>query len=304
MSNAQDGLKGISPEDVVLLKDVVLSQEEMDICRKIAENTKNTWQPNRSETDKLRDTLLGKFAEKAIKVYLAENFPEGDNPYVAFYDDFRTDNFAYHNSVDFLFSQDVEALNEAQQYVSSNLMAVGLKEKSAELSIDNIKHLKQQKVCVGEIKATRIHDRHIEGGAVSLAHLLNDDFLAYPRCERKSFKIQNADDYLKEFSNPKFGILAEDILAEEREKVADWYFRVYVQERVDLGVCDAYIIGALPGQVFVDKFNIKKMSQLGRSEWAIYMSVPLREGVPMPQFREDNIPHFSLERDSKFKKRI
>ena len=40
MSNAQDGLKGISPEDVVLLKDVVLSQEEMDICRKIAENTK------------------------------------------------------------------------------------------------------------------------------------------------------------------------------------------------------------------------------------------------------------------------
>ena len=107
---------------------------------------------------------------------MAENFPEGDNPYVAFYDDFRTDNFAYHNSVDFLFSQDVEALNEAQQYVSSNLMAVGLKEKSAELSIDNIKHLKQQKVCVGEIKATRIHDRHIEGGAVSLAHLLNDDF--------------------------------------------------------------------------------------------------------------------------------
>ena len=35
MSNAQDGLKGISPEDVVLLKDVVLSQEEMDICRKL-----------------------------------------------------------------------------------------------------------------------------------------------------------------------------------------------------------------------------------------------------------------------------
>lgn len=93
-------------------------------------------------------------------------------------------------------------------------------------------------------------------------------------------------------------------MAEEREKVVDWYFRVYVREQADLGVCDAYIIGALPGQDFVDKFNIKKMSQLGKSEWAIYMSVPLREGVPMAQFREDNIPHFSLERDSKFKKRI
>ena len=83
---------------------------------------------------------------------MAENFPEGDNPYVAFYDDFRTDNFAYHNSVDFLFSQDVEALNEAQQYVSSNLMAVGLKEKSAELSIDNIKHLKQQKFVLEKLR--------------------------------------------------------------------------------------------------------------------------------------------------------
>ena len=35
MSNAQDGLKGISPEDVVLLKDVVLSQRKWISAEKL-----------------------------------------------------------------------------------------------------------------------------------------------------------------------------------------------------------------------------------------------------------------------------
>ena len=39
MSDTQDGLKGISPEDVVLLKDVVLSRGN-GYLPKIAENTK------------------------------------------------------------------------------------------------------------------------------------------------------------------------------------------------------------------------------------------------------------------------
>ena len=67
-------------------------------------------------------------------------------------------------------------MNEAQQYVSSNLMAVGLKEKSAELSIDNIKHLKQQKFVLEKLRLPESMTGILRGGAVSLAHLLNDDF--------------------------------------------------------------------------------------------------------------------------------
>lgn len=93
----------INIDDIICIKDIKLSEKEIKICQKINDFTNNTWQPNRSTSDKLHDTVLGKIAEKALKIYFTQNNMVNLIPCVLFYDDFRNDDFKKHNSIDLIF---------------------------------------------------------------------------------------------------------------------------------------------------------------------------------------------------------
>lgn len=56
----------------------------------IANNTANTWQQDRSQDWKNKDTNLGKIAEEVFEIYIKNNKPW--TKYLS-YDSFRTNNF-------------------------------------------------------------------------------------------------------------------------------------------------------------------------------------------------------------------
>jgi len=274
----------ITNNDVVVIEHLTLSKYELDICELIANNTVETWQSNRTPEAKLRDTCLGKFAEKALKQFFSNGCHDNLNPYIAFYDDFRVDEFKFHNSIDFLFSNRIHHLLSAQRFIQDSLSG-----QNSKLNTEQREKFKVGKVGVGEIKATRIADRLMTDGQVNISGILRDDFLTYPYFTRKS-TISNNREYFAKYSSEK-NLTQQEILEIEKSALCDWYFRVYIKENPNnIANCDAYIVGALPGVDFVNKFNIKKMVQNNKSESAVYLSVPLSQGVPIMDFKKEHIP--------------
>lgn len=274
----------ITNSDVVVIENLLLSEYDLEVCKKIAANTSNTWQKDRSEEDKLRDTCLGKFAEKALKQYFSDGCHNGLNPYIAFYDDFRVDDFKYHNSIDFIFSTQIHHLLNAQGYIQRNLSS-----PKAKISQIHRNTFSNGKVNIGEIKATRIpndqRQRLRTNGLPDITKILKDDFLAYPSHTRNSSTIHTKQDYFDECFRMD-GKSKDEVLKIEESNLMDWYFRVYIDEKTEIGQCDAYIIGALPKLDFVNNFHIKKMPQKNKSESAIYLAVPFSQGMPISEFRK------------------
>lgn len=277
----------IKNSDVIVVKNLSLSEYDLDVCRKISANTSNTWQRNRTEEDKLKDTCLGKFAEKALKQYFSDDCHDGLNPYIAFYDDFRVDLFKHHNSIDFIFSTQIHHLLNAQRYIQKELSS-----QYVEITQEHRRRFREGKVNIGEIKATRIPNdekqRLRTNGLPDITKILGDDFLAYPSFTRSSSMIHTKKDYFNEvFARNELS--PTDILKAEKDNLMDWYFRVYIDEKEDIGHCDAYIVGALPKMDFVNNFHIKKMSQKNKSESAIYLAVPFSNGMPISDFKSKHI---------------
>lgn len=247
----------------------------------IAQKTFNTWQSGRTFDQELNDTIVGKIAEKAIKEYFYQQCKDNFNPYIAFYDDFREDNFNNHNEIDFIFSKSIDQLLNAQAYIQKHLTNSKLKSHKSKF-INN-------DVFICEIKSTRIpakSDRLKTNGSIDIDKILDDDFLSYPFFKRTSSTINNKDDYIREISG-ELKLSEQEIMNIEEHNLIDWYFRVYID------TCDdkytAYIIGALPKDEFIKNFNIKKMYQINKSENAIYLSTPLRNGVSIKDFMKNNI---------------
>ena len=79
------------------------------------------------------------------------------------------------------------------------------------------------------------------------------DFLTYPSFIRTTSTITNTQQYLEYVMNTHHKTIeeiVEEIVEEESNNVADWYFRVFIKEKNEIGKCDAYILGALPGIIF------------------------------------------------------
>ena len=274
----------IKESDVISIKDITLSLNELEICNKIAQNTNNTWQTRNIE-EKLKDTYLGKYAEKALKIFFSNDSFNNLNPYVAFYDDFRNDGFKKHNNIDFIFSKNINNLLFAQQYIQQNF--------STNITLQQKNKLSENDIQIGEIKATRITNKYMNGEIIDLNKILHMDFLTYPSFLRKSSTISNTNDYLEYVSN-KYNKTIEEIIKEEKENVIDWYFRVFIKEKEN-NRCDAYIIGALAGKNFfidstITPFQIKKMVQPRKSEHSIYLSFKINQGLPINLFKKQYFP--------------
>lgn len=288
----------IKPEDIIAI-DISLTSDEIESCIKIADKTQNTWQNNRDRDEKLYDTIMGKLAEKALKQYLNSlgcfqscfnNKSICGTELFAFYDDFRTDDFQYHNNIDFIFSKNTGLLFYAIKRVREQS---SVENSSNYFRLDDELKTKMNNndVFICEIKSTRITDRHRdEKGSTSPNLILNDDFLEYPKHCRKSKEITNIMDYIEFVNKNNFNKYKtiEDLLNDEMKSSSDIYFRVYIEtfEKIEPYFSKAYIVGLIEKHDFFKKENItlKKMQKKGKSEYPIYFSVNLRSGKPVKQF--------------------
>lgn len=271
----------IAHEDIVIVENLTLTEYEENLCRLISENTHNTWQKNRPLEGILSDTILGKLAEKAIKAFLCKESYGGFNPLIAFYDDFRTDDLKSHNSIDFIFGKNIHGLLKAQKYIQTEMANCSHDNKEAST---HRTFLEKCGVMIGEVKATRIADRHRSNGNVDGDIILRDDFLAYPIHLRTTKSVFDTQGYL-DYVTDKYNLSVEQIKQETLNSIADWQFRVYIDSNA--GINSAYIVGCLPKYKFIDPIKIKKMPKANKSEFALYLSHPLVNGCSVKKFREE-----------------
>ncbi len=283
----------ITPEDIII-KDVQLTDDEIECCKKIANNTSNTWQKDRDNNEKLLNTIMGKMAEKSLKEYLnslsdlqvcfCKNKIVGTELF-AFYDDFRNDNFKYHNSIDLIFSYNTGLLflsikRIREEYQKNTHTYFSLPSEFKE-------NLNKNNVSICEIKSTKITSRHKENGKIDLEKILDDDFLEYPKHTRCSDTIHNLSDYFDYVTKVK-NINYEDItslLADELKEMNDIYFRIYIDfSKDDYSKGKAYIIGMITKEDFKNSACIKKMPQRNKSEKAIYLASKLSNGIPVSKY--------------------
>ena len=239
----------------------------------IADNTAETWQPNRATAEKINDINLGKLAENIISSYIKINIPQIQ--YLS-YDTFRADNEKIHAPFDgLLFSSNVNRniLKELLEEINET------KDEFGRITDSLKRKILYNQIYITEIKSTRITSRLKNNDKVDTNKILNDDFLEYPRFIRydKNNQINNLQDYLAFVNNDKDkrSTYNEKTLREiEMENMRHIYVRVYIDTEYKI----AYIIGIIGRGVFMKTMIIKKMIQHNKSEKALYWATSLRNG--------------------------
>src|SRR3990167_2336621 len=133
-----------------------------------------------------------------------------------------------------------------------------------------------------EIKSTRVAERHKRTGSSDQnisSIIMSDDFLEYPKYLRvdEFDKINNLMDYINFCKTYRsFNCLSnsECILKMRNEEQINMRF-FYVRIYIDISTRKAYIVGYIDKNFFSQNFTLKKMVQAGKSEKALYLSLPL-----------------------------
>lgn len=143
----------ITPQEIILYKDVSCSTELLGQINIIASHTQNTWQKNRTLTDIIKDTTIGKIAEHTLKEHIAAH----SNFAILDYDDFRVNNYKKHAPLDcILFKKENTNLQAAKDAINTD----ATNNQSGAMSKNTKALLKTLGILTLEIKSTRITERH------------------------------------------------------------------------------------------------------------------------------------------------
>jgi hypothetical protein len=262
-------------DDVIIFKNLDLKNPAV-FSEKISKNTANTWQSNKDDKEKLKDTQQGKVAEGIVSDYLVEVLKI---KYLS-YDSFRSNNFEKHAPFDGLIitektsKEDIkEGINKINAEISKNRFGI--------ISGKTRLHLEKKGIYTVEIKSTKVAQRHKRLGnsdKMTIDQIKNDDFLTYPKFLRKSSSVNNINDYMSYLKERKIipnvtqGNDLEIIKGIELSYMNYFFIRIYL----DYDENKAYLIGFITkSDFFVKMPTIKKMIKFGKSEEAIYFSLPL-----------------------------
>ena len=261
-------------ERVIIIHDFDFANNKIDDkTKKISENTVNTWQPGRSEKDKMADTSLGKIAEALFESYVNQF-----NITYLSYDNFRTNNLEKHAPFDGLIFS-----NEKTEGTTSFTARINEEVSDSafgKISIGLLSDLTRSKIFTVEIKSTRVIDRHKTAGVVDLDKIKRDDFLTYPhdlRTTSQDFSLSAYADYLIRTGKLVVSFGENKITAlrsYEKQFMMDVYVRVYIDETTKT----AYLMGWISKKAFIDNATLKRMFQRGKSELPIYLATPISNG--------------------------
>ncbi len=259
----------------------------------IADNTEQTWQPDRERPETLANTVQGKISEEILQTYLKRYHPEIN---VLSYDEIRNDRFKKHSPFDHLVwvgERDIGSVTASVRNDITNTVG-----RYVSLSAETISLCRRENVKIIEVKSTQITYRHkskcsfVRGGYRDIAQtakladiILGDDFLAYPHLCRSSLQHSFSEaDYISLLRSRGINVsgVGEMLQYERANQTADAFVRVYIDEGERVGL----IMGWIDRDSFYTAPVLKKMWQRGKSELAVYFAVSLRRGYNIDSFRE------------------
>ncbi len=260
---------------------------DVSTVRTIASKTMNTWQSDRDEKEKLKNTLQGKKAEAVIKNHIIS---KTSYSYLS-YDDFRDNQYEKHAPFDgLLFNK-----NTSSKTINPVIAMIRFEVSKNNYGLITPEARSIARKCglyVVEVKSTRVSEKKRKvaekvrgkGNVESrlIEEIKNDDYLTYPHAIRHS-NIRNSIEYLSYLRNK--GLIKSskcdrdaynEMKAYEIPHMSDLYFRVYLDTISRI----AYIIGFITRHDFFSIYPplIKKMVFPGKSEGAIYLALPIRKG--------------------------
>jgi hypothetical protein len=254
---------------------------------KIVDFTANTWQSDRTLSEKKSDTNLGKLAEEVLEDFFRAHLPNIE--YLS-YDTFRSNNYEKHAPFDgIVYSKNIsaEVLSVFIVKINNEVTNNQWGKISNSLKLDLEKNL----IYTVEVKSTRVAERHKRNGIDTDSikkSILQDDFLEYPtRLRTVKFGTMNTlEDYIKfcekvEVISCPSGSDKNQIIRDfEQVNMRYFYFRVYIDESLN----KAYIVGYIDKFVFSSLFVWKKMKKINKSEHALYLAVPFTHAISASLF--------------------
>ena len=254
-------------------------RENADIAA-IADNTVNTWQPWRKETEKYADTTLGKLAEDAVMTLFAKLSIAGYYPY----DSFRTDGFKLHAPLDGIFSANfprklIDLINEDVQ------------RSEGRLSVATREAIRAANAYSVEIKSTRLAEKYkTRAGFTSyndaasvrslVGYLMNLDFLCYPhfvRCGDMTYDQYCLFAEKRLNTHLPLNELKEKVRENELLHAYDILIRVFMDEENK----KAIVMGWIDRFRFFSSPILRKLPSKNKSENALYFVKPLKYGFPL-----------------------
>lgn len=253
----------------------------------LVSNTYNTWQTDRTEVEKKKDTELGKFAEECVTTALdilnINNYHS--------YDSIRNDSFKYHAPFDGILSDNMT--NDLVDMINTAVIREGSK-----LSSKTREDIRKKKAYTVEIKSTRLAKKYKErAGFISyenesqLNSLINElktlDFITYPYFTR--YGDMTFDQYCW-YAEMKFlhsylrGQKLRDYVKEiELKNATDIYIRVFVDEELK----KALIMGWISREKMFEYPKTHKLILPGKSEIPLYFVKGIKYGKPLEDIKKD-----------------
>jgi hypothetical protein len=270
----------LQEKDIINISSELIHQ--VDNIDLIVKYTDNTWQKNRNELEKTSDTDQGKRAEEAVQIYLDK---EKDITYIP-YDDFRTDNFekyAPFDGIAFAKETSIKLVTKIIQKINNEISQSSFGNISPELRSEIYKNGIR---CI-EIKSTKVNKKKLdEKGNVAFDKILDNHFLTYPLYARSgNFNIREYVFYAKKKMELHgfldYEDLVKKIMLNEKIHSSDIYIHVYMDDS------NYYIIGYITKEVFYELAEMNKLIKPGKSKYALYFIVSLRNGFPIANIRKE-----------------
>jgi hypothetical protein len=270
----------ITPDQIVTVELAGAGMENRvaaQFAAQLAAHTANTWQPGRDGAHKLADTQVGKLAECAFERWAGQAGLACRS-----WDDLRDDGYRRHAPLDgFVALEALAGLVCGEPFARAARVAHAQASGTSQAHFPRgfLREWEQRGICGYEVKATRVGQRHREGGAadgaVSFARLLGDDFLVYP-----VVRAGVLDETLRA------RLMRCDTIAAALGRTPALLVRAYVEQR-ESGA-RVHLVGCISrGAFFASaQLKVKTMPQPNKSERAIYYAVPLRCGSALAMLRE------------------
>ncbi len=258
-----------------------------DNVQLIASKTVDTWQVNRSKKERLNNTMQGKQAEVIIQNHIIS---ATDYVYLS-YDEFRNNHYEKHAPVDGLLFKS----NTPESFINKCIDLIRLEVSNNSYGIikpETRNYVRESGIFTAEVKSTKVSEKkrkmsmRAQENCDIEKHLIQeirkDDYLTYPHAIRHS-NIRSSAEYLSLLNNKGFinskGNNKEaynEMKAFELPHMCDIYFRIYLDTINEV----AYIMGFITRYDFFSIYppTIKKMVLPGKSEGAIYLSLPIMKG--------------------------
>lgn len=257
------------------------TQVNNSIVNQIASHTTETWQPDRANAERGRNTRQGKIAEDIVESFIGEYFKSCIS--IKSYDEIRNDDFEKHAPFDFLLWETGKAdISPIEASIRNDIASA--QNRFVRLSENTRRLCRRSNVKIAEVKSTKIRDKlkqqasfendyYDDRSVIRLVDTIKrtDDVFCYPHYKRsesnQNYSPEDYCSYVKSVEPSLENYNGEDLKRkvidlEAEKQCCDIFIRVYVDTQADKGI----VIGWIQKDRLLDNNVVfKRMNQPGKS---------------------------------------